>query len=66
MKEVLFAILIIILTPIYIIIKIFTRLSYWMIEITDPISMAIGEFVDDMVEFWKKIFIKKRKNDNNK
>lgn len=61
MKEFLYMILVIFLTPIYIIIKAFGRVLRWIFEIAEPMAEAMGEFIDNMAEFWKKIF---RKNNS--
>lgn len=61
MKEILYIILVILLIPIYIIIKVFGTMLRWMFEVTEPMAEAMGEFLDNMAEFWKKIF---RKNNS--
>ena len=61
MKEILYMILVILLTPIYIIIKVFGTMLRWMFEVTEPMAEAMGKFIDNMAEFWKKIF---RKNNS--
>ncbi len=60
MKEILFTILVILLTPIYIIIRIFSGCIEFIFEVTEPIAESIRELVDNMVEFWKMIFRKKQ------
>lgn len=52
MKKFLFGVLIILLTPIYLIINC----AFGIIEITQPIADSISDFVEDMVTFWRKIF----------
>lgn len=60
MKQYLYMILVILLTPIYIIIKIFSGCIEFIFEVTESIAEAMGEFVDNMAEFWKMIFRKKQ------
>ena len=60
MKEFLYMILVILLTPIYIIIKVFGTMLRWIFEVAEPMAEAMGEFIDNMAEFWKKIFRKKQ------
>lgn len=60
MKEFLYIILVLLLTPIYIIIKVFGTMLRWIFEVAEPMAEAMGEFIDNMAEFWKKIFRKKQ------
>lgn len=55
MKEFLYMILVILLIPIYIIIKAFEKMLRWMPEVTEPMAEIMGEFIDNMAKFWKKV-----------
>lgn len=58
MKEILYMILIILLTPIYIIIMVLKTIMMWTFEAVEPIAEIIAEFIDNMIEFWEKVFRK--------
>lgn len=56
MKKFLFGIMIILLTPIYLIIK-FTKGAIEIItDVTEPFADGISDFVDNMCGFWRKVF----------
>lgn len=55
MKEILFTILVILLTPVYIIIKVFKKVSEYFIELTQPVADGINLLLQDMLQFWKKL-----------
>ena len=61
MKKFLFRMLVIILTPIYIIVQIFKKLLEFMFDITEPIAEAQYKLVENMMSFWKKVFKKRVK-----
>lgn len=56
MKKIFFMILVIFLTPVYLIICLFNFLFDWITDITEPIAEGISDLVDNMIEFWKKLF----------
>lgn len=58
MKGFLYITLAILLTPIYIIIKIFTGFMKFMFEITECVQEMLQEAIETMVDFWKNIFKK--------
>lgn len=55
MRNFLFAIIVIILIPVYLIIKLFNKVVKAIMEMTEPIAEGIDIIVEDMVDFWKKI-----------
>lgn len=61
MKDLLFMMVVLLLMPAYIIIKTFSCVFIWIIEITESIADGISYYVEDMVEFWKK-FLKRGSN----
>lgn len=68
MKGFLFVIFVILMTPIYLILRFlgwflngFVEL---MTDITEPIADGMREFFENMTEFWKKIM--KGRNENEK
>lgn len=56
MKKILFGIIVISLTPIYLIIKFIKCAIEIITELTQPFAEEISDFVDNMIEFWEKIF----------
>lgn len=56
MKDCLFEILVVLLTPVYFIITILKIISY----ITEPFTELITEIIETMTEFWKNIFLGRR------
>lgn len=72
MKESLIEIiLIIILIPVYLIVKLFigaiwiaTTMLEWAEIIFSPVAEGVSVIVDDMINFWKKIFDKIKNNNN--
>ena len=58
-------IFVILMTPIYLILRFLgwflSGFVELMTDITEPMAEAMGEFLDNMAEFWKKIF---RKNNS--
>lgn len=59
MKRFLFIIFVIVMTPIYLIICFLEWFISGFIElmtdITEPIADGINDFVENMMEFWKKV-----------
>lgn len=66
MKKIFFTILVIFLTPVYLIICLFNFLFNWITDITEPIAEGISDLVDNMTEFWKKLFERREKNEFSK
>ena len=62
MKKILFMIMILLLTPVYIFIKIAKFFIEACTEITRPFADAMSDFVDNMCVFWKKVFKFKEEN----
>ena len=62
MKKLLFMIMILLLTPVYIFIKIAKFVIEALTEMTQPFADAMSDFVDNMCVFWKKIFKFKEEN----
>lgn len=56
MKKFLFGIMIILLTPIYLIIKVVKGAIEIITDVTEPFADGISDFVNNMCEFWKKVF----------
>lgn len=56
MKEFLFAIIVILLTPVYIVIQLHKKTIEFVIEIFGPLVDAINLLTQNMIEFWEKIF----------
>lgn len=56
MKKLLFEILVILLTPIYLIIKVVKGAIKIITDITEPFADGISDFVDNMCGFWRKVF----------
>lgn len=61
MRNILFSILVILLTPIYLIIQLWIGTIEICVELTSPFVEAIYDLVEDMTAFWKKIFRKEDK-----
>lgn len=60
MKEVLFKILVVLLTPFYFIIKILNAICEFAKELGSPIADGIIYLLEAMTAFWKKIFKMKK------
>lgn len=60
MKEVLFKILVVLLTPFYFIIKILNALCEFAKELGSPVADGIIYLLEEMTAFWKKIFKMKK------
>lgn len=58
MKDFLYITLAILLTPIYIFIKIFEKFMGFMFEITECVEEMLQEGIETMVDFWKNILEK--------
>lgn len=56
MKEVLFKILVVLLTPFYFIIKILNSMCKFAKELGSPVVDGIMYLLEEMTAFWKKIF----------
>lgn len=61
MRNILFSILVILLTPIYLIIQLWIGTIEICVELISPVAGAICDLVEDMTAFWKKIFRKEDK-----
>lgn len=66
MKKNFFMVLVIFLTPVYLIICLFNFLLDWITDITEPIAEGMSDLVDNMVEFWKKLFERRGKDEFSK
>ena len=55
MKQILFIILVILLTPVYIIIKLLKNIGEICIELLQPVIDGINLLLQDMLQFWKKL-----------
>ena len=68
MRRFLFIIFVILMTPIYLILRFFccflTGFVEVMTDITEPIADGINELFENMTEFWKKVM--KGRNENEK
>lgn len=68
MKKFLFIIFVIVMTPIYLILRFLgwflSGFVELMTDITEPIANGMYEFVENMTEFWRKIL--KGRNENEK
>ena len=56
MKKILFGIIVLLLTPLYLFIKFTIGAMELITELVQPFAEGISDFVDDMIVFWKKIF----------
>lgn len=56
MKKFLFVIVIMILTPIYLVIQLMMLVFEMIMDFTEPFADCMNALVDDMCKFWKKIF----------
>lgn len=63
MKNLLFNILIVLLTPIYLIIKFIKGIMEFITYLTKPIAEGIYILIENMTEFWKNVFKKKGKEE---
>lgn len=68
MRRFLFIIFVIVMTPIYLILRFLgwflTGFVELMTDITEPIADRINELFENMTEFWKKVM--KGRNENEK
>ncbi len=64
MKKVLFAIIVILLTPIYLIIQFTIGAMELIADLTEPFADSMRELVENMTSFWKEIFNKGRRDTN--
>ena len=55
MKEFIYLVLVIMLTPIYIIIKVFSTFMELMFEIVEPMAETMQKAIDNMAYFWKNV-----------
>jgi hypothetical protein len=60
MKEILFKLLVVLLSPIYFIFWIVANMMGLVMEITEPIAELLSKKIEKMSSFWKEFF--KRKN----
>ena len=56
MKKILFQIIVVLLTPFYLIIKIFNVMCEFAKELGSPVVDGIIYLIEEMTAFWKKIF----------
>lgn len=54
--EILFILLVILLTPIYLLIYLSLNVLSLLTEMTSPFVEGIIDFIDEMIKFWKKFF----------
>lgn len=60
MKEILFKLLVILLSPIYFIFGIVANIIGWAMEIGEPIVELLQEEIEKMSSFWKEFFKRKK------
>ena len=64
MKRFLFIIFVILMTPIYLILRFLgwflTGFVELMTDITEPIADVIADFVENTMGFWKRVFKRRR------
>jgi hypothetical protein len=65
MKELLFILIVILLTPVYFIINIFLKMMEFAMELTSSIAEEMCILVENMTDFWKNIFRKIERRDTN-
>lgn len=56
MKKLLFILTVIILTPIYLIMQILSKIFEFYIELIFPVADGIYILVENMCRFWRKVF----------
>lgn len=61
MKEILFKLLVILLSPIYFIFWLVANMIGFAMEIGEPIGEALLEEIEKMASFWKEFFKGKNK-----
>ncbi len=61
MNEFIFAILVILLTPVYLIIKFIKGTIEIITDLSEPFTDIIRESAENMTDFWKKILTKKKR-----
>lgn len=66
MKEILFKILVVLLSPIYFMFWIFANIMGLAMEIGQPILDVVLEKVEKMSSFWKEFFKRKNKRKKHK
>ena len=60
MKERLFKLLVVLLSPIYFIFLIVANIIGWAMEIGEPIAESLQEEIEKMSSFWKEFFKRKK------
>lgn len=65
MNEILFAIVVGLLTPLYLVIQLIKKIVKYIMELFEPLIDGIYLLSENMLEFWKKIF-EKNKNIHKK
>ena len=60
MKERLFKLLVVLLSPIYFIFCIVANIIGWAMEIGEPIAESLQEEIEKMSSFWKEFFKRKK------
>lgn len=65
MKKLFFMLIVILLMPVYFIITISLKLMEIITEMTSPIAEGMCILIENMTDFWKKIFRKIERRDTN-
>lgn len=65
MKKLFFMLIVILLMPVYFIITISLKLMEIITEMTSPIAEGMCILIENMTDFWKKIFRKIERRDKN-
>lgn len=65
MKKLFFMLIVILLMPVYFIITISLKLMEIITEMTSPIAEGMCILIENMTDFWKKIFRKIERGDTN-
>ena len=60
MKEILFKLLVVLLSPIYFIFWIVANIIGWVMEIGEPIAELLQAKIEKMSSFWKEFFKRKK------
>ena len=60
MKEILFKLLVVLLSPIYFIFWIVANMMGLVMEITEPIAELLSKKIEKMSSFWKEFFKRKK------
>ena len=66
MKEVLFKIFVVILTPIYLILSLLKLIFKFLFDVAESMQICINEFLEQMTEFWKGVFKVEKRKENIK